>query len=266
MAPSNKLLSLSDRVYRRLMVAYPPAFRQDYGQPMAQMFRDCCRDAGRESGAAGVFLLWVRTLPDLASTALRERTSQASRVVSPGLIRWGSLASMFGGLLFTVKAFWDRNDGPLAGADATDALALVLPLLFLAGLSGLYAQSRGRLGGLALAGFALGFIGAATSWVGEVAGEWPIPALGLVALLIGLILIGFSAISRKRLMRWSALPLVIGLLGFAWALTDSYGIVEGWARLVHLSFAWAFGLCWVLLGLGLRFSAEGGQPPRRAKG
>ncbi len=262
MTPPNRMLSLSDQVYTRLLAAYPPAFRQEYGQPMAQLFRDCCRDACREGGAAGVLRLWLRTLPDLAGTALRERISEASRVLSPGIVRWGSLASMLGGLLFAAKAFWDRNDGPLVGADITDTLAFVLPLLFLAGLSGLYVRTRGRLGGLGWAGFALGSIGAVTGSVGEVVGEWPIPALGLVALLIGLMLVGLSAISMNLLSGWSALPLVIGLLGFGWAFTDSYGVAEAWARLVHLLLAWAFGLCWVLMGLALRFSSGDALSPR----
>ncbi len=262
----SKMLSISDRAYRRLLMAYPPAFREEYGQPMAQLFRDCCRDAGREGGSAQVLRLWLRTLPDLARTALSERTSEASGVSSPSLVRWGSMASVFGGLLFALKAFWDRNDGPSVAGDVTDTLAFVPPLFFLAGLTGLYVRSRGRLGRLGSVGFTLAFGGASAGSVGELAGGWPVPALGLVALLIGLMLIGLSAISRRALRGWSALPLVIGLLGFAWAFTDSYGVVEAWARLIHVSLGWAFGLCWMLLGLALRFSAEGGEPPRPARG
>jgi len=70
---NNRPLAFSQKVYGRLLRAYPPAHRADYGPAMAQLFRDQCRDAWNESQHWGMTQLWLRTLPDLVSTSMRER-------------------------------------------------------------------------------------------------------------------------------------------------------------------------------------------------
>ena len=60
--------------------------------------------------------------------------------------RIGGLAAVLGGLLWSAKAFYDRNDAPPWPTDVTDTLFFLVLLLFLAGLTGLYARCRGRLG------------------------------------------------------------------------------------------------------------------------
>jgi len=74
-ASRSHALILSDRVYRRLLVAYPAEFRQRYGPEMAQVFRTSCRASYHASGAGGVVRLWLPTLWDWAWTAVRERFS-----------------------------------------------------------------------------------------------------------------------------------------------------------------------------------------------
>lgn len=64
-------MSLSERVYRRLLGLYPDAFRAEYGEPMARLFADQRRDALRD-GRGGLAWLWLRTLADLLVTAARE--------------------------------------------------------------------------------------------------------------------------------------------------------------------------------------------------
>lgn len=66
-------ISLSVRLYRRLLVFYPAAFRQRFGEDMAQVFRDNCRDTFHQRGFGGILRLWLRILPDLALSALKER-------------------------------------------------------------------------------------------------------------------------------------------------------------------------------------------------
>lgn len=66
-------LPLSVRIYRVLLLGYPQAFRQRFGDEMVQVFRDCCRDALDAQGVTGMVLLWLHTLPDLAITAAKER-------------------------------------------------------------------------------------------------------------------------------------------------------------------------------------------------
>jgi hypothetical protein len=66
---------VSERIYRRLLVAYPKQFRDAYGPHMAQVFRDLYREELRRGRTAGLVRLWVRTGLDLASTVVAERRS-----------------------------------------------------------------------------------------------------------------------------------------------------------------------------------------------
>jgi uncharacterized protein involved in exopolysaccharide biosynthesis len=63
----------SEKIYGALLRAYPPAHRVAYGDAMAQLFRDQCRDAWSESKNFGLVKLWLRVLPDLVSTSIMER-------------------------------------------------------------------------------------------------------------------------------------------------------------------------------------------------
>jgi capsular polysaccharide biosynthesis protein len=64
---------LSQMIYERLLLAYPRSHRAEYGPAMRQLFRDQCRDAWNESQNWGLVKLWLRVLPDLASTSIMER-------------------------------------------------------------------------------------------------------------------------------------------------------------------------------------------------
>lgn len=70
---SSPKFRLSQAIYRRLLLAYPSRHRAEYGNAMAQLFRDQCHDAWNESQNWGLVKLWLRTLPDLASTSILER-------------------------------------------------------------------------------------------------------------------------------------------------------------------------------------------------
>lgn len=66
---------VSERIYRRLLLAYPKQFRDAYGPHMAQVFRDLYREEVGRGRTAGLVRLWVRTGLDLASTVVAERRS-----------------------------------------------------------------------------------------------------------------------------------------------------------------------------------------------
>ncbi len=70
---------ISERVYRLLMRAYPKEFREMYGRQMEQVFLDLCREALENGGGLGLAALWVRTLPELLYTALKERSTMLTR-------------------------------------------------------------------------------------------------------------------------------------------------------------------------------------------
>lgn len=78
---------LSGRVYARLLALYPKSHRQEYGSPMAQLFRDQCRDAWAKARGWGLAVLWVGVLIDLIKTLadehlqnLKHRTSMFDRL------------------------------------------------------------------------------------------------------------------------------------------------------------------------------------------
>jgi capsular polysaccharide biosynthesis protein len=68
----NQAVAFSEKVFERLLAAYPKAHREEYGAAMAQLFRDQCRDAWSESRGWGLAKLWLRVLPDVIGTSLLE--------------------------------------------------------------------------------------------------------------------------------------------------------------------------------------------------
>jgi len=75
----SKVVECSCRLFRRLLVAYPKAHREEYGAAILQLFRDQCRDAWSESGARGVVGFWLRALCDLMKTSVLEHLSNINR-------------------------------------------------------------------------------------------------------------------------------------------------------------------------------------------
>jgi hypothetical protein len=72
MPPSERVLALNQRVYRSLLVLYPPSFRRDWGPAMAQLFGDQLRHPRRPGRAIGV-RVWLRTLDDLLTSVPRQQ-------------------------------------------------------------------------------------------------------------------------------------------------------------------------------------------------
>lgn len=62
----------SERLYAALLHAYPSRFRARYGSEMVQLFADQLRDARAGRAAGGVAITWLRTLTDLATSAVGE--------------------------------------------------------------------------------------------------------------------------------------------------------------------------------------------------
>lgn len=65
-------LSVSERVYRLLLFIYPPSYRREYHDLMAQTYRDLCRSSYRQGGMAGLVAVWFRVLADLATSAVEQ--------------------------------------------------------------------------------------------------------------------------------------------------------------------------------------------------
>jgi hypothetical protein len=184
--------------------------------------------------------------------------------------RLGGIAAILGGVLWSAKTFYDRNDAPPWPTDITDTLFFVVLLLFLAALAGLYARSRGRLGEwetLSFMGFVAGSIGLMGSIVGLLTGmlevgpswwlgiSWWMFVFGFFVMNLSLLLLGNSVIQSGALVRWRGLPLAIGALGILLILI---GDPPNSSLGVHPTLAlWmVFGLAWVGLGYVL-WSGEG---------
>ena len=69
----------SAKLYERLLALYPREHRREYGRPMAQLFRDQCRDAWVEAGTWGLTVLWLRVSVDLAKTSMAEHLHNLKR-------------------------------------------------------------------------------------------------------------------------------------------------------------------------------------------
>jgi capsular polysaccharide biosynthesis protein len=89
---SKSRLRKAERIYRLLLNGYPDSFRSNYGEQMAQLFRDQRRDC--EAGGCWVALrFWIHILTDAGLSITREhfheleRRMQMSIAVS-SLFRW----------------------------------------------------------------------------------------------------------------------------------------------------------------------------------
>lgn len=67
-----KILALSARVYAFFLCLYPAHFRQQYSQPMAQVFGDCCLAAQHRNGLAGLAGAWLNALVDFVISVFKE--------------------------------------------------------------------------------------------------------------------------------------------------------------------------------------------------
>ena len=88
-------------VYRRMLLVYPTAFRDAYGEEMVRLFEDLLADARRPRQRLGVLRLWLITLVDLLASATRQRMENTMNN-HPALTRAilvavpvGALASLF---------------------------------------------------------------------------------------------------------------------------------------------------------------------------
>ena len=79
MLPTPKPVAVSEKIYRTFLRLYPEPHRREFGEQMAQLFRDQCRDAWKMGYHAGLLKLWMRTLPDLGKTCVVEQFNQIER-------------------------------------------------------------------------------------------------------------------------------------------------------------------------------------------
>jgi hypothetical protein len=193
------------------------------------------------------------------------------------LLQWSGLAAALGGVLFSAKILWEvAGVVPLNTTDITDTLFFIVPLLWLAGLSGFYARCTERYGPLGNTGFMVSLAGLAVGTTGSLVGAWVEPLrlaywLGFRFLCVGLVLLGIATIRAQALSDgWNVLPLGLGLLGLGRVFfmlfvvtigTTAFEAPEGQDELGSFLASWAgtltsvlgvlFGIGWGLLGYAL---------------
>jgi hypothetical protein len=74
-----KIIAFSEKAYGALLHLYPLEHRRNYGEPMAQLFRDQCGDAWQAGRSAAVMKLWLRMLPDIGRTCVGEQIAAIER-------------------------------------------------------------------------------------------------------------------------------------------------------------------------------------------
>jgi hypothetical protein len=161
------------------------------------------------------------------------------------LPRIGGAAAAVGGALWSLKIVFY---GPEPGGAFADLLFFLLPILFGAGLVGLYARYSGEMAGEGNAGFVQSFAGLTLLTAGLFAdltlgleGTTRIISFGFIILTLGLVILGFAMLKNEPLPMWNFLPLALGLL-------TPLNILIGDAPLIQLAISVAFGLGWLALG------------------
>lgn len=74
-----KAISVSVAIYRKLVLAYPREFREEYAGEMARYFNEVCEDSVSRGGLVALLVTWMRTLYELAVSARQERARVAPR-------------------------------------------------------------------------------------------------------------------------------------------------------------------------------------------
>jgi hypothetical protein len=106
MQPSPKIVALSESIYRKLLRLYPERHRREFGEPMAQLFRDQCRDAWEAGRHAELLKLWTRTLPDFGKTCVGEQITSIERNIMKYLnAKTSPTLLLIAGLLLALLSF-----------------------------------------------------------------------------------------------------------------------------------------------------------------
>lgn len=200
---------------------------------------------------------------------------------------WSGPALVLGGLLWIAVRFFVTFDPPPLTYDDYNRLFTLPLLLILVGWLGIFphlgSSSASMRGGwtAALAGMSIMLVGnvvefwgilfqdkpnayAATgsgeeAWVGSDIG-WITFGLGHLLVVVGMTIVGVIVMRTRLLGRWSALPLIIAVLGLLWP-------VLSFTALGDFAVMAATGAAWALLGFHLfdgRRNAPRGRPPTSA--
>ena len=188
----------------------------------------------------------------------------------PNTVRWGGLAAMLGGALLVVSALLIASmprgcigdecaARPMRDTGIVGALLMLALLLVVIGMAGLVIRARnaGRFGVLGKTGAAVGAVGVALPVIGSLVqgilydGDYPLMPYfvipGVLALVVGFVLLGIAVLRARVLPRWAAVLLVVGSLAML-------GFNDQNAQALM---AVPFGVAWMAVGYVLWSDREG---------
>jgi hypothetical protein len=139
-------------------------------------------------------------------------------MTASGVIRWGAIGLMLGGVAWLVLGLSARLGYLEAIPGREDVVLFIVAHLFTAmGLVGLHTLQRGSYGLLGQAGFYIALVaitarilGAVVYLAGSLALEWiSLPATS--GLLVGLVLYGVATLRARVLPRWYGLAMIVSM-------------------------------------------------------
>lgn len=232
-----QLLDLSQRVFTRLLVLYPREYRQEYGTQMAQLFKDCSREAVGQSGAAALLILWTATLLDLFKTAFEEHFKELTHMTKEKFTRLGGWALIAGALLLLPLLGLGDLETLMGGIGVYLKAGLAAGTMLLLGTGALAMRNalgnEGGSNGKNALGFsvamtviaAFGGIGLGLGLPGEI--WWTLFFFGLVLHLLGIGIFGVLCMQRRTLpkLNWllAAGGLALPILTVYWLVVQFTG-------------------------------------------
>jgi hypothetical protein len=194
----------SVRVYQWLLNAYPTQFREEYGQHMLQVFRDCCLRTVCQGGQKGLVRLWVFTLLDFIRSVLEQHLQKETDMSKSTFVKLSGWAFIVGSFAFITI---------LSGSFAGSLIGSILIAVGMLGLRARYGEIVGSFGRnillIGVAGMVLTYVSLSVLW--EVEAMYLLPFAGPAVLLAGLTLFGLVALVRKPLPHVNWLPLIAGI-------------------------------------------------------
>jgi len=188
-------VSLHERVYRLLLVAYPKEHRREYGDAMAQLLRDRLRDEG---GGLRTVLFWAQIAADLVRTALSERMETTMNAFRQGWWRFTAALIAVAIIFFGIGNLFGGDPGPLYGKILAAVAAVTLAITI---LGGLYLRTRNTVRSSMMIG-----VGVLPASVLTIAFWWPpVAAIGVLSLVVALRAF-IDADRHRRLDRTASAP------------------------------------------------------------
>ena len=245
-------VSFSVRLYWKLLLVYPTAFRQEYGSLMVQVFEDHARMLSTRFGMKGLLNWWGRTMLDTAQAAIEEHTQRGVDMSKEKFKKLSGWALILAGVLFFLG--WLAGSRPdyspynyyslwidrFANAITIPVMigAILMLVIGFLGLLSRYGEAAGVFGRSSLT---IGAVGGVVSAVGaillytESSVSWSILIWGLFLCFGGMAVFGVICLSRQVLPYWKGLPFLAGIwlpvmLGYM-IIADNWVEIPGFINL-----------------------------------